>query len=172
MTDSLRVPATARRSCATAAFLAILIFLSAPASAQHRARLSQDLADRIASATNESTSVIVSGSESAVQTLAVRYGARLKKTVRGGGVLEVTGGQLAALSADPDVDHLSGDVRVQRMMAVTTEATGARQVWAGVAGLGGLTGRGIGVAVIDSGVAPHSALRGRVVASVDFAGPS
>ncbi len=39
-------------------------------------------------------------------------------------------------------------------------------------GLGqGFTGRGIGVAVIDSGVAPHRALRGRVVASVDFTDP-
>ena len=31
--------------------------------------------------------------------------------------------------------HLSGDARVQRTMAVTTESTGATQVWSGVAGL-------------------------------------
>ena len=52
-------------------------------------------------------------------------------------------------------------------MAVTTESTGATQVWGG-SGLRGFTGRGIGVAVIDSGVAHARALRGRIVASVDF----
>ena len=56
-------------------------------------------------------------------------------------------------------------------MAVTTEAIGADQVWSGAfAGLRGYTGRGIGVAVIDSGIAQHRALRGRIVASVDFTG--
>ena len=47
-------------------------------------------------------------------------------------MLEVTAGQLDALSQDADVDHLSGDVPVVRMVAVTTEAIGADQVWAGV----------------------------------------
>jgi serine protease AprX len=32
----------------------------------------------------------------------------------------------------------------------------------------GVTGRGVGIAIIDSGVTVHSALRGKVVASVDF----
>ena len=53
------------------------------------------------------------------------------------------------------------------MMAVTNIATGASQVWRRSLGQG-VTGRGIGVAVIDSGVAPHRALRGRIVASLDF----
>ncbi len=104
-----------------------------------------------------------------MRTLATRYGAVLKKSLRGGAVLELTGGQLEALSDDPSVDHLSGDARVQRM-SVTNEATGATQVWSGIAGLGGYTGRGIGVAVIDSGVTAHAALRGRVVAEFDFTG--
>jgi len=44
-------------------------------------------------------------------------------------------------------------------------------VWAGVAGLPGLTGKGIGVAIIDSGVwAQHSALAGHVVFEKDFVG--
>ena len=57
------------------------------------------------------------------------------------------------------------------MMAVTAEAIGASQVWRGGRRLEGFTGRGIGVAVIDSGVAPHRALRGRIVASLDFTDP-
>ena len=48
---------------------------------------------------------------------------------------------------------------------------GADQVWAGVlSGVAAATGRGIGVAVIDSGVSNHSALQGRVLAAVDFTG--
>ena len=58
-------------------------------------------------------------------------------------------------------------MRVQRTDSATTESTGAAQVLGGN-GLRGYTGRSIGVAVIDSGVATHKALRGRIVASVDF----
>ena len=51
------------------------------------------------------------------------------------------------------------------------QSIGADQVWAGTPAVPGLAGRGIGVAVIDSGVDPrHWALAGRVVASVDFTG--
>jgi serine protease AprX len=152
--------------------VAVLLFglLSVAAQAEpHRARLSRDLAERVARGSNEPAAIIVSGSPERVQLLAARYGARITKSLRGGAVLEVTGGQLDALTQDPDVDHASGDVRVQRTMAVTTEATGATQVW-GTEQLRGFTGLGIGVAVVDSGVATHKALRGRIVASVDFTG--
>src|SRR5439155_24735567 len=141
-----------------------------PASAQpaHRARLSRDLAERIAQRVEASTDVIVSASDGAIDRLVARYGARLKKRVTGGAVLEATGGQIDAISQDPDTDHMAGDVTVFRMMAVTTQATGADQVWAGLDGGRGFTGSGIGVALIDSGVAPHSELKNRVVASMDF----
>ncbi len=137
----------------------VSLFAAAAEAGPHRARLSRDLESRIASGRGEQTTVIVSGTDADVQALATRYGAVVKKSVRGGAVLEVTGGQLEALSDDPSVDHLSGDVPVQRM-SITNEATGANQVWNGIAGLHGYTGRGIGVAVIDSGVATHAALRG------------
>ena len=56
-------------------------------------------------------------------------------------------------------------------MAVTAETVGADQVWSGAAaGLAGYTGKGIGVAVIDSGVASHKSIRERIVASYDFTG--
>ena len=100
-----------------------------------------------------------------------RHGARVAKRLRGAAVLEVPGAALDAMAQDPSVSHLSGDVPVRRLMAVTTEAIGADQVWRGaLAGLEGRTGTGIGVAVIDSGIASHQALRNRVVASVDFTG--
>ena len=173
MTDISRSPFAARRCTTLAVVIAVLCCVSVSAEAgPRRARLSRDLADRVSSRAQDSARVIVTGTDAEVKTLAARYGARIQKSMRGGAVLEVTGGQLIALSEDPDVAHLSGDVRVQRMMAVTNEATGATQVWGRGLGLGqGFTGRGIGVAVIDSGVAPHRALRGRVVASLDFTDP-
>ena len=73
------------------------------------------------------------------------------------------------MSNDAAVDHLSGDTMVRSMMAVTDPAIGADQVMAGtLAGLGSITGRGVGVALIDSGVFNHKALQGRIVASFDF----
>ena len=66
--------------------------------------------------------------------------------------------RLAALAADQTVDHLSGDALVVPAMAVSNRSVGADQTWAGspgvVLGLGaipGVTGAGVGVAVIDSG---------------------
>ena len=101
-----------------------LLFSQVAEAASHRARMSKDLEARLAAGTTDTSSVIVMGSDAEVQALVARYGARLKKAVRGGAVLEVTGAQLSALSEDPAVTHLSGDAQVQRMMAVTTESTG------------------------------------------------
>jgi len=167
MSDTLR---SFRHFSGPATLLVLFALFATTAEAgPHHARLSKDLESRIEAARADPTTVIVSGTDEQVRALATRYGAVLKKSIRGGAVLEVTGGQLEALSDDPAVDHLSGDTRVQRM-AVINEATGATQVWSGLAGLSGFTGRGIGVAVIDSGVATHAALRGRVVAEFDFTG--
>src|SRR4029079_12783357 len=167
MSDTLR---SFRHFSGPATLLVLFaLFATTAAAGPHHARLSEGLESRIQSARAHPTTVIVSGTDEQVRALATRYGAVLKKSIRGGAVLEVTGGQLEAMSDDPSVDHLSGDTRVQRM-AVTNEATGATQVWSGIAGLSGFTGRGIGVAVIDSGVATHAALRGRVVAEFDFTG--
>ena len=127
--------------------------VSAAAQSRH-ARLSRDLSDRLAKGDQGTTAVIVTGTVP-VETIATRYGARVLKVLRQGTVLEVNGGQLEALSRDADVDHLSGDVRVHRMSAETTAAIGADQVWQGVLGQGGrYSGAGIGIAVVDSGVAP------------------
>src|SRR4051812_17984474 len=145
------------------------IAAAAPAAAQpHRARLSRDLAERLKGRVEAPTDIIVSGSDAILDQIVTRYGARLKKRLPGGAVLEATGGQIDAVSQDPDVEHVSGNPTVYRMMAVTTEATGADQVWSGVAGLPGFDGRGVTVAVIDSGIANHSALRDRVIVSRDF----
>ena len=143
----------------TAVRCAIALAVSAlgvSAEAGHRARLSRDLADRIAASRTDPVRVIVSGNDAEVSEIARRHGARVAKRLRGAAVLEVPGAALDAMTQDPAVSHLSGDVPVRRLMAVTTEAIGADQVWRGaLAGLEGRTGTGIGVAVIDSGIASH-----------------
>ena len=59
-------------------------------------------------------------------------------------------------------------------MAITNKVTRADKVWAGTGGLLGLlsqpavSGSGIGVAIIDSGIAHHAALGGRVVARINL----
>ena len=51
------------------------------------------------------------------------------------------------------------------------EGIGADQVWAGAGDLPPLSGRGVTVAVIDSGIDPkHNALKSRVLYTVDFTG--
>src|SRR4051812_19076517 len=135
-----------------AAFVAVVL-VSAPADtfaqSPRRARMSSDLVDRLAKRVEAAAPIIVSASDASIDGLVTRYGVRLKKRLAGGAVLEATGGQLDAISQDPEVAHIASDARVFRQMAVTTEATGADQVWAGVAGLRGLTGKGIGVAGVD-----------------------
>jgi hypothetical protein len=81
-----------------------LVGVSAPAAlaqAPHRARMSRDLADRLAQGVEAPAEIIVSASDATVDQLVVRYGARLKKRVPGGAVLQATGGQIDAISQDP-----------------------------------------------------------------------
>ena len=171
MIKQLALPATRVRRIALACILLLGVTAVAAQAGPRRARLSRDLVDRLARADAEATDVIVTGTEDQVRTLAARYGATVKKSLRSGAVLSLTAGQLDALSQDADVDHLSGDVPVIRM-GVTTETIGAEQVWAGaLEGVRGFTGRGVGVAIIDSGVwEHHKDLQKRVVVSVDFTG--
>ncbi|MEO8257375.1 MAG: S8 family serine peptidase [Acidobacteriota bacterium] len=136
----------------------------------HSARLSADLADHLA-AGSQSIDVIVHGDRAAVDALASRYNLLVARRLRSGGVLRVNAGQLDALRRDPDVDHLSGDIPLRPVMAITNAAIGADRLWTGSGGTPALTGRGVTVAVIDSGISErHSALRRRVVATADFTG--
>jgi subtilisin family serine protease len=80
---------------------------------------------------------------------------------------------LAGLAARDDIAYISPDRRVTGQMALTTEATGAAIAQAGGSGSPALTGKGVGIAVVDSGIsAAHpdfqSNGKSRVVAAVDF----
>ncbi len=147
--------------------LALVAGLTADVAAAPRAKLSRDLAE--AAAAGEGRDVILQADRATVEAVAARHGLTVAKWLKTGAVLTATGAQLQALAADTGVGHLSGDTRVRSMMAVADQAIGADQAWAGsLPGVGSVTGRGIGVAVIDSGISNHRALAGRVLAAVDF----
>lgn len=118
--------------------------------------------------------VIAQADAQGLGSLRTRFGRALRRELPGAVVLEVTPQELRQLAADASVAHLSGDLPVSAGMAVTNKVTGAEQVWGGSESLLGLvdspgyTGRGVGVAIVDSGIAPHSALGTRVVERVNF----
>ena len=162
----------ATRRVVPALSLALVPVLSAWApgaeAAGRRARLSDDLTLKLQAGDLSGTDVIVGGTPARVDAIAARHGLVVKRRLRTGAVLAVPAGRLEAVAADEEVDALSGDHDVRSSMAVTNVAIGADQVWAGIDGHRGVTGEGVGVAIVDSGIANHPALRGRVVASVDF----
>jgi serine protease AprX len=162
-----RITTIVRRAVITAC---ALLAASAPARAQHRARLSADLVDHKA-AQSARIDVIVHGDKAEVDALAARYNLQVKRYLKTAAVLRVNAGQLAALEQDEAVDHLSGDTVIRSSADVTAESIGADQVWAGQGALRPLTGAGVVVAVIDTGVdTRHPALKDRVVFTKDFTG--
>lgn len=149
--------------------------LTVPGSAAERLpSLSLDLQALLRQPFSGPTRVIVPGSPEATEALAVKYRLRIIRRVTGAVVVSATRDQLAALSRDTSIASLSGDLSVRPGMAVSAQTIGADQVVAGSGGLAGLgsvpgvTGAGIVVAVVDSGITPHPALAGKIVASVSM----
>ncbi|HXH28473.1 MAG TPA: S8 family serine peptidase, partial [Candidatus Polarisedimenticolia bacterium] len=64
-------------------------------------------------------------------------------------------GQIEAFADDPEVEHVSFDEPVRAHMDVAYQAIGADRAFAD---FGGLDGRGIGIALIDTGVEAHDDL--------------
>src|ERR1044071_9383356 len=83
-------------------------------------------------------------------------------------------GQLASLAAREDVSYVSPDRFVGAQMAVTREATGAALAQAGIQNNPGVTGKGVGIAILDSGISSsHPDFqqkngKSRIAAAVDF----
>ncbi|MGE3492396.1 MAG: S8 family peptidase, partial [Vicinamibacterales bacterium] len=155
----------------TALLVAVVLLATAPSAlaSGRRARLSSDLVAHLNSSSSAPVDLIVSGSQERIERLARRHGLTVKKRLTSGAVLTASRSAVNALAQDGEIDALSGDPVVRSHMALTTKTTGADAAWSGaVATLGAVNGRGIGVAIIDSGIADHPALKDRVVASVDF----
>jgi serine protease AprX len=132
------------------------------------------LSDDLANLRGDRVRVIVQGDEPALSSVRRRHARGHRRDVAGGVALELTKAEFEALKRDSSLAHISGDLPVTANMAVTNKVTLAEKVWQGTSGLLGLlgtpgyNGSGINVAVIDSGIAPHSAIGNRVVARVNF----
>ncbi len=95
-------------------------------------------------------------------------------SIVGGASAVLTGAEIVALAGDPDVQYVSADALINLTFDPVGGAAlasspailevGAPDAWRRL----GVTGKGIGVAILDSGIAPHPDLAGRIVASVDF----
>jgi serine protease AprX len=95
-------------------------------------------------------------------------------SIVGGASAVLTGAEIIALVDDPDVQYVSADAIITLTFDPVAGAAlawspailevGAPDAWRQL----GVTGKGIGVAILDSGIAPHPDLAGRIVASVDF----
>jgi serine protease AprX len=153
----------------------IALILSVYATrAQTVASLSEDLLQWLSMPTSADVRVIVAGTQSELGPVLARHQLSVTRWLSNGAVVVVDAAALTALAADPAVTHLSGDIMVSPTMAISGQSTGAAHAWQGgpasfpYGPIAGVTGRGIGVAVIDSGISPHKALAGKIVANVSL----
>ena len=155
---------------ALAAVVAVLLSWPLAMQGQRLPTRSSDLNDFH----GERVRVIVQADASGLKAIRSRLTRALRREVDGAAALELTRAEYERLSKDSSVAHISQDLPVVADMAVTNKVTRADAVWQGTSGLlgigstAGYQGAGIGVAVIDSGIAAHSALGTRVIARVNF----
>jgi serine protease AprX len=139
-----------------------------------RAHLSADLLVHVTRHTKARARVIVRGSEAELDALAARHHVQILRHLQGGAVLLANSAELDALQQDSALTAMSGDHVVRTAMSVSNASTAADQTRAGKPGLlgigaiPGVTGKNIGVAIVDSGITPHQALANKVVANVSF----
>ena len=111
--------------------LAASLLFAAPVLAQDtdHVRLSRSLAKWVASGSAEPANVIYEGPQFEVDRVSSEYGLGLVKRLPGGAVLSGNALQVDRLSRDPRGGTLAADERVFGQMAVTTQTTGASQLW-------------------------------------------
>ena len=155
---------------ALVAVVAVLLSWPLTTQGQRLPTRSPDLLD----VQSDRVRVIVQADASGLRSVRGRLQRALRREVDGAAVFELTRDEFVRLAKDPSVAHISQDLPVVADMAVTNKVTRADSIWAGTSGLLGIggtpgyKGSGIGVAVIDSGIAPHSAIGTRVVARVNL----
>lgn len=154
--------------------LALVIALIAGRPAQPVGQQGPTVSLDLAAPRGERVRVIVQADAASLSWIRSRHARGFLRHLNGAVALDVSRADLDALKRDSSVLHISGDLPVIADMAVTNKVTGADRVWQGTSGLLGLLGTAgykgadIGVAVLDSGIAPHSAFGDRVVARVNL----
>jgi serine protease AprX len=88
-------------------------------------------------------------------------------------VADVPLNEVAGLAARADVLYVAPDRPVKAQMNLTNDTTGVSQVQAGQAGAPGFDGKGVTIAILDSGISANhpdfvTNNKSRVIASVDF----
>ena len=163
-----------RRSLIALPVVLVCLVLAGPApSGQRGPTVSSDLS--VHSRGPHTHRVIVQGTPAGVASLKRgAFGLLRRDLGADAAAIEVNDAQLNALQRSSAYKHVSGDLPVVADMAVTNQVVGATTVWQGSPGLLGLlgtpgyTGSGVSVAVLDSGIAGHSALDSRVIARVNL----
>ena len=155
------------------ALAAIVLAFVSPTSAlaQHRARVAKNLQPLIAAKSADEIQTVVQVPQAEVDRLSKMYGVRVAERLEMGALLKGSAALFDALANDEAVHALSANDTVMSTMAVATQSTGANQLWADSNGrryFDGATGAGVGVAIIDSGIAPHDDLARRVRLALDF----
>ncbi|MDE3089345.1 MAG: S8 family serine peptidase, partial [Chloroflexota bacterium] len=133
--------------------------------------------DRAAASTGASRAAASTGASRAVDALkrldAAHGRAKNRLAIIGAGTGDAKWETVATLSRDPRVRQISLDRRIgaagsgTSLASVYTQLVRAPDVWAL-----GYNGRGVGVAVIDSGVFASNDLGSRLVACVDLVAPT
>jgi serine protease AprX len=105
--------------------------------------------------------------EPAVQAL-ISKGGRTARRLSGSSAIaaSLSRSQIESLEADARVLTISPDRKVVATMDIAVPTIGADRLSQYL----GYTGRGVTIAVIDSGLTPSTAVPSRVLASVDFTG--
>ena len=138
------------------------------------ATLSADLLSLILSGDDRPVRAIIRGDVQTIVQRAADDGLPVLRVLDGFVVVQGRPSALQTWRGVPGIEAVSRDLRVVPSMSISDRAMGADQARApmrGPLGLGwvpGVTGRGVGVAVVDSGISAHSALQGKIVAAVSF----
>ena len=150
-----------RKMLAGTAVLACLVLLlpSVSAQATQGARVSKEVEEKVrAAGPDDLLSVIVqTGSDPSQGHLARLHGrggvVKTQHTSIHGYTARVPASQIEALAEDPEVEQVSYDSPVKAHMDVAYKAVRADAVYVASGGL--LDGRGVGVALVDTGVQLH-----------------
>ena len=153
-----------------AAALCFIALLLVPATVSAQAAVSPALREKAAGAGRLSVIVTTRPGHDASGEAAHLRGRIRRQVTAEIAAVEVDADEVEQLAAAPGIERLSLDLDVRSTADPIASAVGADQVWAADRYTQGFTGRGVGVAVIDSGVSLHPDLQPRVAARLDFTG--